>query len=94
VAIYQMIGVRNELLFASALMSEPADQPIQPAATALIGRDSTNWAALTSAMTLSALPGDRVRGLPALVLRRAHRRRGEVLTGDIMIGQEQTSWTC
>ncbi|GAA1327788.1 carbohydrate ABC transporter permease [Pseudonocardia xinjiangensis] len=56
VAIFQMIGVWNELLFASALISEPGDQPIQPAANALIGQYSTNWPALTAAMTLSALP--------------------------------------
>jgi ABC-type glycerol-3-phosphate transport system permease component len=56
VAIFQMIGVWNELLFASALVSEPSDQPIQPAANALIGQYSTNWPALTAAMTLSALP--------------------------------------
>jgi ABC-type glycerol-3-phosphate transport system permease component len=56
VAIFQMIGVWNELLFASALIREPGDQPIQPAAGALIGQYSTNWPALTAAMTLSALP--------------------------------------
>jgi ABC-type glycerol-3-phosphate transport system permease component len=56
VAIFQMIGVWNELLFASALLSEPGDQPIQPAANALIGQYSTDWPALTAAMTLSALP--------------------------------------
>ena len=46
----------NALLFASALISEPSDQPIQPAANAPIGQYSTNWPALTAAMTLSALP--------------------------------------
>jgi ABC-type glycerol-3-phosphate transport system permease component len=56
VAIFQMIGVWNELLFASALISQPSEQPIQPAANALIGQYSTNWPALTAAMTLSALP--------------------------------------
>ncbi|NAZ86954.1 carbohydrate ABC transporter permease [Kineococcus indalonis] len=56
VAIFQMINVWNELLFASALISEPANRPIQPVANSLIGQYATNWPALTAAMTLSALP--------------------------------------
>jgi ABC-type glycerol-3-phosphate transport system permease component len=56
VVIFQMIGVWNELLFASALIFEPSDQPIQPAANALIGQYSTNWPVLTAGMTLSAIP--------------------------------------
>lgn len=56
VAIFQMISVWNELLFASALINEPANQPIQPAANSLIGQYATDWPALTAAMTLSALP--------------------------------------
>ncbi|NAZ74239.1 ABC transporter permease subunit [Kineococcus sp. T13] len=56
VAIFQMINVWNELLFASALISDPANRPIQPVANSLIGQYATNWPALTAAMTLSALP--------------------------------------
>lgn len=56
VAIFQMISVWNELLFASALVSNASDQPIQPAANSLIGQYSTNWPALTAAMTLSSVP--------------------------------------
>lgn len=56
VAIFQMISVWNELLFASALISDPASRPIQPVANSLIGQYGTNWPALTATMTLTALP--------------------------------------
>ncbi|MFD0484063.1 carbohydrate ABC transporter permease [Kineococcus sp. GCM10028916] len=56
VAIFQMISVWNELLFASALVSDPASRPIQPVANSLIGQYGTNWPALTATMTLTALP--------------------------------------
>jgi ABC-type glycerol-3-phosphate transport system permease component len=56
IAIFEMIGVWNELLFASALVFTPSQQPIQPAANSLIGQYATNWPALTAAMTLSAIP--------------------------------------
>ncbi|PRY17151.1 carbohydrate ABC transporter permease [Kineococcus rhizosphaerae] len=56
VAIFQMISVWNELLFASALVSDPASRPIQPVANSLISQYGTNWPALTATMTLTALP--------------------------------------
>lgn len=56
ITIFQMIGTWNELLLASALIADPENQPIQPAARSLIGQYSTNWPALTAALTLGALP--------------------------------------
>jgi len=56
IAILQLVNVWNELLFASALLSDPNQRPLQPAATQLIGQYATNWPVLTAAMTISALP--------------------------------------
>lgn len=56
IAIFQMLSVWNELLFASALISDPSQLPLQPAANALIGQYGTDYPGLAAVMTLSALP--------------------------------------
>ena len=56
VAIFEILTVWNELLLANALISGSNAQPLQPAVNSLLGQYSTNWPALTAAMTLSAVP--------------------------------------
>ena len=56
IAIFQMLSVWNELLFASALISDHGLSPLQPAADSLVGEFGTDYPGLAAVMTLSALP--------------------------------------
>ncbi len=56
VLIFQFMGTWNEFLYAGVLVQNPDLRTLQPAIFGMVGRYSTNWPALTAALTLSVLP--------------------------------------
>lgn len=56
VLIFQFMGTWNEFIFAATFVHTPALRTLQPAIFSMVGRYSTNWPALTAALTISVLP--------------------------------------
>lgn len=56
ITIFQFMGTWNEFIFAATFIHDPVTRPLQPALFALVGRYSTNWPALTAALTISIIP--------------------------------------
>lgn len=56
VLIFQFLGTWNEFIFAATFVHTPSLRNLQPAIFAMVGRYSTNWPALTAALTISVLP--------------------------------------
>ena len=56
VAIFQVLFTWNELMFANGLIQSQSLQPLQPALYTLVGAYSTNWPALTAALTVAVVP--------------------------------------
>ncbi|MCC7206241.1 MAG: carbohydrate ABC transporter permease [Anaerolineae bacterium] len=56
VLIFQFSGTWNEFIYAATLIHTPEMRNLQPAIFSMVGRYSTNWPALTAALTLSVLP--------------------------------------
>jgi ABC-type glycerol-3-phosphate transport system permease component len=56
VLIFQFMGTWNEFLYAATLVQNPEMRNLQPAIFSMVGRYSTNWPALTAALTLSVIP--------------------------------------
>jgi ABC-type glycerol-3-phosphate transport system permease component len=56
ILIFQFMGTWNEFLFAVTLVHTPELRTLQPAIFSMVGRYSTNWPALTAALTISVLP--------------------------------------
>jgi len=56
VAIFQVLTTWNELLFANAFIQSQDRQPLQPGLYSLVGQHSTNWPALTAALTVAVAP--------------------------------------
>jgi ABC-type glycerol-3-phosphate transport system permease component len=56
VLIFQFMGTWNEFLYAATIVQTPKMRNLQPAIFSMVGRYSTNWPALTAALTLSILP--------------------------------------
>jgi ABC-type glycerol-3-phosphate transport system permease component len=56
VLIFQFMGTWNEFLYAATLVQTPEMRNLQPAIFSMVGRYSTNWPALTAALTLSVIP--------------------------------------
>jgi len=56
VLIFQFMSTWNEFLYAVTLVHTPNMRTLQPTIFTMVGRYSTNWPALTAALTLSILP--------------------------------------
>jgi ABC-type glycerol-3-phosphate transport system permease component len=56
ILIFQFMGTWNEFIYAATLVHTPEMRTLQPAIFAMVGRYSTNWPALTAALTISVLP--------------------------------------
>ena len=56
VAILQVLTTWNELLFANSLIQDQTLQPMQPELYSLVGQYSTNWPAVTAALTIASIP--------------------------------------
>lgn len=56
ITIFQFMNTWNEFIFAATFIHDPAKRPLQPSLFALVGRYSTNWPALTAALTISIIP--------------------------------------
>lgn len=56
VLIFQFMSTWNEFLYAVTLVHTPQMRTLQPTIFTMVGRYSTNWPALTAALTLSILP--------------------------------------
>jgi ABC-type glycerol-3-phosphate transport system permease component len=56
VAIFQVLGTWNELMFAIALIQKQNLLPLQPELNSLVGEYSTNWSALAAALTITVVP--------------------------------------
>lgn len=56
ITIFQFMSTWNEFIFAATFIHDPLMRPLQPSLFAMVGRYSTNWPALTAALTLSILP--------------------------------------
>lgn len=56
VLIFQFMGTWNEFIYAATFVHTPEMRTLQPAIFSMVGRYSTNWPALTAALTISVLP--------------------------------------
>jgi len=56
VAILQVLTTWNELLFAVSLIQNQNLQPMQPELYSLVGQYTTNWPAVTAALTIASIP--------------------------------------
>jgi len=56
ITIFQFMSTWNEFVFAATFVHDPVKRTLQPALYALVGRYSTNWPALTAALTMSIAP--------------------------------------
>jgi ABC-type glycerol-3-phosphate transport system permease component len=56
VAILQTLTTWNELLFANSLIQTPGKLPLQPELYTIVGQHTTNWPAVTAALTLASIP--------------------------------------
>lgn len=56
ITIFQFMNTWNEFIFAATFVHDPLKRTLQPALFALVGRYSTNWPALTAALTVSITP--------------------------------------
>jgi ABC-type glycerol-3-phosphate transport system permease component len=56
ITIFQFMGTWNEFIFAATFIHDPLLRTLQPTLFALVGRYSTNWPALTAALTISLIP--------------------------------------
>ena len=56
VAVFQVLFTWNELMLSSGLVQTRSRQTLQPALYELVGQYSTNWPALTAALTVAAVP--------------------------------------
>jgi len=56
VTIFQFMGTWNEFIFAATFIHTPKARTLQSAIFAMVGRYSTNWPALTAALTISIVP--------------------------------------
>ena len=56
VAILQVLTTWNELLFAVSLIQNQSLQPMQPELYSLVGQYTTNWPAVTAALTIASIP--------------------------------------
>jgi ABC-type glycerol-3-phosphate transport system permease component len=56
IAIIQVLSTWNELMFANALIQQTNLLPLQPVLYSLVGQYSTNWPALTAALTVAVVP--------------------------------------
>jgi ABC-type glycerol-3-phosphate transport system permease component len=56
ITIFQFMSTWNEFIFAATFIHDPLRRTLQPTLFALVGRYSTNWPALTAALTISIIP--------------------------------------
>lgn len=56
VVIFQFLATWNEFLYANTVIQTTGRLPLQPMLFTLVGQYSTNWPALTAALTMSVLP--------------------------------------
>lgn len=56
VGIFQVMFTWNDLMLSNGLIQSQANRTLQPALYALVGQYSTNWPALTAALTTAAVP--------------------------------------
>jgi ABC-type glycerol-3-phosphate transport system permease component len=56
VAILQVLTTWNELLFANSLIQTPGRLPLQPELYTVVGQHTTNWPAVTAALTIASIP--------------------------------------
>jgi ABC-type glycerol-3-phosphate transport system permease component len=56
VAILQVLTTWNELLFANSLIQKPNLLPLQPELYSIVGQHTTDWPAVTAALTIASIP--------------------------------------
>lgn len=56
VIILQVLTTWNELLFANSLIQTPNLLPLQPELYSIVGQHTTNWPAVTAALTIASIP--------------------------------------
>jgi ABC-type glycerol-3-phosphate transport system permease component len=56
ITIFQVLFTWNELMFANALIQKQTLLPLQPELYSLVGEYTTNWPALTAALTIAIVP--------------------------------------
>lgn len=56
ILIFQFMGTWNEFIYAATFVHTPELRTLQPTIFSMVGRYSTNWPALTAALTISVLP--------------------------------------
>jgi ABC-type glycerol-3-phosphate transport system permease component len=56
ISIFQVLFTWNELMFANALIQKEGLLPLQPKLYSLVGEYTTNWPALTAALTIAIVP--------------------------------------
>ena len=56
VLIFQFLGTWNEFIYAATFVQTPKLRTLQPAIYSMVGQYSTNWPAITAALTISVVP--------------------------------------
>ncbi|MCA9909836.1 MAG: carbohydrate ABC transporter permease [Anaerolineae bacterium] len=56
VVILQLLAIWNEFLYATVLVQDVAQKPLQPVIFNLVGQFNTNWPSLTAALTMAIIP--------------------------------------
>ncbi|MGD0610259.1 MAG: carbohydrate ABC transporter permease [Anaerolineales bacterium] len=56
ITIFQFMGTWNEFIFTNTFVHVDANRTLMPALFSLMGQYSTNWPALTAALTISIIP--------------------------------------